>query len=184
MQIEQAGLRSLRANAALNRARFSPRYRPKFNAAANRRCGLIHKVAIQPLTAAGTGLVDRCHRFRYCRRLSTLFHPLDRFAQQPNQSKQFGTLSAGCLGALTVTIGTLRLPEGAPLPFAVPCIRQQDLPFTAGDRHDFPARVVAWQRLARRKCDGSRFIRRLDLIALIILLECTGLMFTFLVQPG
>src|SRR6476469_1048840 len=40
----------------------------------------------------------------------------------------------------------LRLPRGAPDPGAPPCIRQRFLPWTAGDPHGFPERVLAPQR--------------------------------------
>src|SRR3954464_4110379 len=36
-----------------------------------------------------------------------------------------------------------RLPSGAPLPGAPPCILQRRFPRTAGDRHGFPLRVRA-----------------------------------------
>jgi hypothetical protein len=41
----------------------------------------------------------------------------------------------------------LVLPFGAPDPAAPPCIRQRFLPLTAGDRHGFPRRVRAPQRV-------------------------------------
>jgi hypothetical protein len=46
------------------------------------------------------------------------------------------------------------LPIGAPLPGAPPCILQQRFPRTAGDRHGFPLRVLAWHRGAMFMCDG------------------------------
>ena len=40
----------------------------------------------------------------------------------------------------------LASPFGAPDPLPPPCIRQTFLPFTAGEPHDLPCRVRAWQR--------------------------------------
>src|SRR3954453_4255540 len=49
----------------------------------------------------------------------------------------------------------LRLPIGAPLPAAPPCILQRRFPRTAGDRHGFPLRVRAPHRGAGFVADGS-----------------------------
>lgn len=48
----------------------------------------------------------------------------------------------------------LRLPRGAPLPFAAPCIRHRFFPLTAGDWHAVPLRVVAKHRGAAAKISG------------------------------
>jgi hypothetical protein len=48
----------------------------------------------------------------------------------------------------------LSSPIGAPGE-APPCILQTRFPFTAGDRHDCPDLVLAWQRLAWAKNFGS-----------------------------
>jgi len=48
----------------------------------------------------------------------------------------------------------LRLPTGAPLPGAPPCILQRRRPRTAGDWHGFPFRVRAWHRAAWFMHDG------------------------------
>src|SRR3954454_15183171 len=49
----------------------------------------------------------------------------------------------------------LRLPRGAPLPGAPPCILQRRFPRTAGDRHSVPLRVRAPQRGAWFVRDGT-----------------------------
>ena len=49
----------------------------------------------------------------------------------------------------------LRLPFGAPLPSAPPCIRHRRFPLTAGDWHGFPRRVFAPQRML--DCIGEIF---------------------------
>jgi hypothetical protein len=48
----------------------------------------------------------------------------------------------------------LRLPLGAPVPFAPPCSRQRPW-LVAGDWHSVPRRVLAKQRRAWRNCEGS-----------------------------
>src|ERR1700720_1861264 len=59
-----------------------------------------------------------------------------------------------------------RLPRGAPLPGAPPCIRQRFLPVTGGKRHGCPLRVFALHRDF-----GFVFDRLLDIRVSRILLD-------------
>ena len=65
-------------------------------------------------------------------------------------------LSAMALFVKRPCLRALRLPFGAPLPSAPPCMRQRFLPETDGERHDVPLRVLAPHRAARRIDKVSR----------------------------